>query len=85
MTHYIATVAHHSISRGRFIKFQAATVAAAKRRAYNEFKGDFTDYVIELTVDSEHHRNPCGRWTRRVGDTRRAPWFNWYPAHKVGA
>lgn len=74
MTHYTATIDHHSISRARIIRFEAATLSAAKRAAYREFQGEQRDYLIVLRPDEPH---PESMYIRRVGAVGRGSWLTW--------
>jgi hypothetical protein len=48
MTHYFASISHHSISRARIVPV-GETLAAAKRAATREFGDEFLDYLIIIT------------------------------------
>lgn len=76
MTHYTATIEHHSISRARVVKFEAKTLAAAKRAAMREFCDEQQNYIIDLRADADFHPNPQGYSTRRVGATGRNAWLD---------
>lgn len=72
MKTYRATIYHHSIARARIVDLNTSDLRTAKRRAFKEFSGEQSEYVICILGDETVHSprgivatrcSGYGRWT----------------------